>query len=231
MDEPTPAIAATAGRRPTSKSAETRARIVAGALKALVRNGIEATTTRRIADEASIRLATLHYHFASKEAVLLAVLEQLIDELTATLFVESTGDTPLPDRIDRLVRGAWTYAEATRDKQVVQYELTLHALRSKGSAWLARRQYAAYVDAYRAQLERPGGDAVDQAGAVALARFILAGIDGLILQRLTGASNGDAMAGVEALVRAARGEAQRLEAAHQPVIADPDPAPSQKLVD
>ncbi len=197
-------LVATVGRRPTAKSADTRARIVAGALKALERNGIGDTTTRRIADEAGVRLATLHYHFDSKEAVLLAVLEVLIAELTATLHDTLDARSDPPTRIAHLVRTAWAYAEATRERQVVQYELTLYALRTKGGAWLAERQYRAYVAAYRAQLWNGPGRGLDEREADVLARFILAGIDGLILQRLSGALRERAEGQVEALIAGAQ---------------------------
>ena len=42
--------------------------------------GVIGATTRKIAAESGVRLATLHYHFESKSALLLAVFEALIDE-------------------------------------------------------------------------------------------------------------------------------------------------------
>ncbi|WP_131113780.1 TetR/AcrR family transcriptional regulator [Lichenihabitans psoromatis] len=197
--------------RPTAKSAETRARIVAGALRALETHGLGQTTTRRIAEESDIRLATLHYHFSSKEAVLLAVLEMMIDDMTATLTARTRSSDALDARIAYILRASWSYVEQTRAKQIVQYELTLYAVRTKGCEWLAARQYQAYVGAYvdllsggRASPELAAADAED------LARLMLAGIDGLILQSLAGASECDLRASVEALTVGVQARAARL---------------------
>ena len=196
--------------RSTPKSAETRARIVEGALRALEHHGIGEATTRRIAAAAGVRLATLHYHFDSKDAVLLAVLDALTLELTHALAATPDAGRTLDGRIGDLIRAAWTYAEQTRAKQIVQYELTLYALRRKGQDWLAARQYEAYVSAYAAAL---GGAAEPDLGAAALshlARFILAGIDGLILQALAGTAEAQLRSGLTALRQGAQARAATL---------------------
>jgi AcrR family transcriptional regulator len=67
-------------RKLRTKSDVTRAQIIQGALQALEKTGVIGTTTRSIATEANVQLATLHYHFESKSTLLVAVLEALIDE-------------------------------------------------------------------------------------------------------------------------------------------------------
>lgn len=188
--------------RPTPKSAETRARIVRGALQALEIYGLRDTTTRRIATEAEVQLATLHYHFENKEAVLLAVLDMLVGELTLTLKGVSVPDETLDMRIAEMLRASWAYVERTRAKQIVQYELTLYALRTQGAEWLARRQYEGYVEAYAALLRE--GDLAGKSGLTevqirSLAHLMLAGVDGLILQSLAGAADQHLAMGLQAL--------------------------------
>lgn len=186
-------------RRPSGKSAETRARVVRGALAALESHGLGDTTTRRIADEAGLTLATLHYHFANKDAVLLAVLEDIVSELAREIAAGPPARGPLRERVAGVVLTAWAYAERTRAKQIVQYELTLHALRTRGSDWLATWQYDHYVAAYAV----PFAALLDAAAARRLGRHLLAGLDGLILQRLAGAPDDDLAAGLAALVAGA----------------------------
>jgi AcrR family transcriptional regulator len=53
----------------------TRRRIVAAAREVLLARGHGATSTRAVADEAGVRLSLVHYHFGSKQRLLLAVLE------------------------------------------------------------------------------------------------------------------------------------------------------------
>lgn len=170
---------------------------------------MEALTTRRIAGAAGVRLATLHYYFASKESLLLAVLEDLI----ADMDLAYRGTVPLPDepeeRVEALIRTSWRYIQRTREKQIAQTELTLYALRTKGSEWLAARQYNAYLDFYAHLVFEDEDDDLRRIGR-AVARQILIGIDGIILQSYAlqdlSASNDD----VEALIIAMRGYLRRM---------------------
>ena len=94
-----------------------------------------------------MRLATLHYHFDSKSALILAVLEALIDEMTLALRQEVKSSNGLDDCIEQVLKASWRWVMRTRTLQVVQCELTLYALR-EGAQWLADRQYDAYVRVY-----------------------------------------------------------------------------------
>jgi AcrR family transcriptional regulator len=65
-----------------TKGDATRAQVIEGAIRVLSATGVIGATTRKIAAESGVRLATLHYHFDSKSALLLAVFEALIAEIT-----------------------------------------------------------------------------------------------------------------------------------------------------
>ncbi|MGL3606935.1 TetR/AcrR family transcriptional regulator [Rhizobium sp. G187] len=208
------------GRPPgaTRKGLETRLRIIKGAREALEVGGMEALTTRRIAASAGVKLATLHYYFDSKENLLLAVLEDLIDDMdTAYRQDEALPEAP-EDRIEALIRASWRYIQRTRDKQLAQTELTLYALRTKGSEWLAARQYNAYIDFYGHLVFVDVEDEDLRRIGRAVARQMLIGIDGIILQSYAlqdlSSSNDD----IEALIAATRGYLRRL-------LAERDKAP------
>jgi AcrR family transcriptional regulator len=62
------------GRKP---SLEKRDAIVAAALKAFAQNGVQASTTREIAEAAGTTERTLFKHFGSKEALARVVVEQV----------------------------------------------------------------------------------------------------------------------------------------------------------
>jgi hypothetical protein len=102
---------------------------------------------------------------------------------------------------------------------MVQYELTLYALR-EDAAWLAERQYESYIRMWREALmptaARTG--ALDTAGGTALARFILAGVDGLLLQDLARPGRTRSRKGLDTLIRAAQGYAQTLRRGAVPQI-------------
>jgi AcrR family transcriptional regulator len=193
-----------------TKSDLTRAQIIQGALLALEKTGVIGTTTRRIAAEANVQLATLHYHFESKSALLVAVLEALVDDIAKRLREERLNpERNLDDRIEDLIRGTWRSVSRTKSRQIVQYELTLYALR-EGAQWLADQQYEAYLRLYRESLMNGGKQPLSNAAYTSLARFILAGIDGLILQELAKPSRSRSNQAVEALIYGAKQHARDL---------------------
>ncbi|MEV6218169.1 TetR/AcrR family transcriptional regulator [Nocardia sp. NPDC051833] len=66
-------------------AAERRAELVAAAVRVIAVHGVDGATTRRIAEQAHAPLATLHYCFATKEALFAAVLDHLAVEYRTVL--------------------------------------------------------------------------------------------------------------------------------------------------
>ncbi|MFI7365153.1 TetR/AcrR family transcriptional regulator [Streptomyces sp. NPDC050149] len=62
-------------------SAERRAELLATAAEVFAAQGYNATTVRRIADEAGMLAGSLYYHFDSKESMLDEILSAFLDEL------------------------------------------------------------------------------------------------------------------------------------------------------
>lgn len=200
-----------------SKGDATRARIIEGAIRALSAVGVMGATTRKIATESGVHLATLHYHFESKSALLLAVLEALIDEMTLALRDEVKSSRALDDCIEQVLKAAWRWVIRTRVLQIVQYELTLYALR-EGAQWIADQQYDAYVRLYRDFLAAVSAESggLSPSGCTAVAHFMLAGVDGLILQELAKPNQARSKRSIDALVRASQVYARSL--ASQPTL-------------
>jgi AcrR family transcriptional regulator len=63
--------------------AQARELILAAARKVLSRDGAASLSTRSVAAAAGVNLSLIHYHFGSREGLLLAVLEQMNSELLA----------------------------------------------------------------------------------------------------------------------------------------------------
>lgn len=70
-------VMATRGTRATG----TRGAIVAGAYRALVRRGSQATSIDDIAREAGVARGLVHYYFGAKEALLLAAIEHACEQV------------------------------------------------------------------------------------------------------------------------------------------------------
>ncbi|HEY3993760.1 MAG TPA: TetR/AcrR family transcriptional regulator [Ktedonobacteraceae bacterium] len=163
---------------------ERRARILDAAIEVLARDGIAETTTRKIAAEAEVNQAMLRYYFGSKDDLLFAVLQEMMRQ-TKEVVQQATlsGQDLRAILLDGLL-GFWQHFESRPELQILQYELTLYALRNPASAWLAQQQYDGYC-AVVETLFAEGLATARQSSATPLpelARFVVAGIDGLILQ-------------------------------------------------
>jgi len=167
-----------------SHAIERRAEIIAAAIKVLARDGIAETTTRKIAAEAEVNQATLRYYFGSKDDLLFAVLQEMMRLTKEVVQAAIPSGLGLHEIIAESIKAFWSHVESAPELQVMQYELTLYALRNPTSAWLAQQQYDGYV----AVVETLFQHYFEAAGVTCavpfadLARFVVAGIDGLILQ-------------------------------------------------
>jgi len=84
--------APSARRVPTQERSRRRvARVLDAAARIVVRDGVEALTTREIARAAGVPIATLYQYFADKEAVLIALTQRDTDEMDAEVAAALAG--------------------------------------------------------------------------------------------------------------------------------------------
>ena len=182
-----------------------RAEIIAAAVAVLAREGLAETTTRKIAAEAGVNQAMIGYYFGGKDDLLLAALQEMM-RLTATIVRAAMMENVAPERaLAGAMRAFWSHVESQYALQIMQYELTLYAIRRPASAWLAREQYAGYVSLV-ANLTRAAFEGAGRACALSydeLARFIVGGLDGLILQFVSDRDEARARRDLECLIHAA----------------------------
>lgn len=147
----------------------------------MARDGLAGASTRAIAEAAGVNKAMLHYSFADKDALLMAVLAHILLDVRRTLEAAAAQAPAAPAaRLKALMQAYWRHVQATPTLQRVQYELTLYALSHPQHAEIARQQYAGYVDAVGAML----GQDHPKGSARILAGLVVATMDGLILQFL-----------------------------------------------
>lgn len=63
-----------------SRGDDTRAQLLAAALKLFAVNGFDGVTTRQLSQEAGTNIAAIAYHFGGKQELYRAVLHQLVDD-------------------------------------------------------------------------------------------------------------------------------------------------------
>ncbi|RSM76574.1 TetR family transcriptional regulator [Amycolatopsis sp. WAC 01375] len=158
---------------------------VAAAREVMLRDGVTATTLRAVAAEADVPLGTLQYVFSSKEALLRAVIEDVVEEISTVLTGTVELDRGLAHAIRQGLTSFWSELVADHVKlQLMQGELLHYALRKPGQESMASWQYRRYVAVLTGWCR---GAAVDAGEKCALpydrlARVMLAGVDGLIAQ-------------------------------------------------
>jgi len=71
------------GRTSNSKPMDTRAQLLAAGKTALLESGYAGLSTRRVADAAGVPLSQIHYHFGSRQNLVLAILAEENERLLA----------------------------------------------------------------------------------------------------------------------------------------------------
>ena len=159
--------------------------LVEAARRVLIRDGVGRLTMRAVAAEAGVLLGTVSYVFPSKEMLLRAVIEDVTAEIAEVL--KSSVDTGrgLEHAIRHGLEHFWsTLVEDQEGLQIIQYELTIYALRTAGLESLARWQYERYARIVAAWCQEAASNAGETCAVPfdTLARVLVAGMDGLILQ-------------------------------------------------
>lgn len=107
--------------------------IIAAARGVLVRDGVARTTMRAVADEAQIPLGTLQHVFPTKQKLLRAVIEDVVEEIAEVLRTSADLDDGLEHAVRQGIRGFWNTLVVGHDNlQLVQFELVVQALRTPG---------------------------------------------------------------------------------------------------
>lgn len=169
----------------TRISAEARREeFVAAAIKVMAREGLERATTRRIAEEAGTPQGFFHYVFRDKSELLAAVIGAVTEQVEQVLRDAVDPGKGLAAAIHDAVQVFWQHVLADDGLQLMQYELTIYCRRTTGLEWLADWQYARYI---AAATEVLGAAAEHDAASSAisldqLVRFLVAAVDGLVLQ-------------------------------------------------
>ncbi|MEU0248609.1 TetR/AcrR family transcriptional regulator [Streptomyces sp. NPDC006235] len=168
-------------------AAERRPQLIKAAIDYMAREGVAAGSTRAIAAELGVAQATVHYTFGTKEELYRAVMEQLTQDLIAQVERAAPVGAGFEETVSTLAAALWqTVREQPASHQLLS-ELTLFALRSPALSE-ALESHTRSVTEVTARLvaeaaERTGRSLAQPAETIA--RFFLAGFDGLTMQHLS----------------------------------------------
>jgi AcrR family transcriptional regulator len=167
-------------------ASDRREELIEAAIRVLIRDGVDAATTRAIAVEAGAPLATLHYCFNSRDELLDEAARRITDRTVAATRDSFTGHDDLRHSIAGLLETFWKGVEQTPEAELVGYELRQYALRQKGPHNVADHQLTHYLEAHKSLLGAvAAGAGIEWTAPVdVLARYTHACLDGLSLSWL-----------------------------------------------
>jgi AcrR family transcriptional regulator len=170
-----------------------REALIEGARQCLTEKGFGRTTARDLVEASGTNLGSIGYHFGSKDAVLYAAISETCEEWTAQLkdvLFQAESESPL----EHMAR-AWTALTSQfqehRPLLIAYLEAVAHAQHSE--QW--REEMADHYQRLRAQVGQLARQSFQQHGQAdtadnaAVASFLIAVIDGLMIQWLLDPDN------------------------------------------
>lgn len=178
-----------------------RQQLIEAAIRVAEREGIAATTTRRIAAEAGASLATVHYCFRSKQELFEEVLTAIITELSEAAQGDLRPGLDARTLLHDGLRALWRIVEKEPGKQQLTYELTHYALRQSGMESFAQWQYATSYAACAAHLQGIAAVAGIEWSLPmpVLSRMLMTVIDGAVLGWIVDRDSPAALVALDAL--------------------------------
>jgi AcrR family transcriptional regulator len=168
-------------------AAERRPQLIKAAIDCMTREGVAAGSTRAIAAELGVAQATVHYTFGTKEGLYRAVMEQLTEDLIAQVEQAAPADAGFEETAGALAAALWqTVREQPASHQLLT-ELTMFALRSPALSEALDSHHRSITEV-TARLVTEAAARTGQTlaqPAETIARFFLAGFDGLTTQHLS----------------------------------------------
>lgn len=133
------------------KSAQTKKRLIEGAIRCIVKFGYSKTTTLRVASEAGLSRGAMLHHFENGEALMRAVIAELNDKRLRA--IRRTGDISSRG-VHEVVRAYWNQLSST--SFTAFHELSIAARTDHGLAQILEpaqaefreRRYALSIEAF-----------------------------------------------------------------------------------
>lgn len=146
------------GARGRARGEDSRASVVAAALKSFAARGYFGASMRDIAAEAQIGLAGIYHHFASKQELLQAVMTVTLRDVLASTRarVDAAPEDDSAAQLDGLVR-AWVEFHTVRQEDARVGASEVHCLEGEGRERviaLRDEQEALFVDVIERGVER-----------------------------------------------------------------------------
>lgn len=92
---------------PRKRGDDTRARIIDETVRCITEEGFTATTAKHVAERAGVTWGVIQYHFGDRNGLLMAVVDDGVAALLASLSAVEVDELGLQQRIEAVVDTAW----------------------------------------------------------------------------------------------------------------------------
>lgn len=131
-------------------AASRRQELVDAAFRRIAERGFEGLRTRDVANEVGVNIATLHYYFPTKEALIGAVVQRAMDRFRTTLEPHGSPDSQLRNYL----RATGKLLRDEPNLGAVMSELALRSVRDAGTRKIMDEMYGQWHDVVRGLLRR-----------------------------------------------------------------------------
>lgn len=188
---------------PRSAHAEDRRRaLVASAFRQIAEHGFEGLRTREVAADAGVNIATLHYYFPTKEALIRGVVEHAMGRFRSTLAPHGSPD----DQLANHLKAVRALLRSEPEIGAVMGELALRSARDASLARILRESNDAWYRTLRGLLRRSAragnlSPALDSDQAAAM---IVATLTSMVLPSIGSARKDQALRELERWLNSSR---------------------------
>jgi AcrR family transcriptional regulator len=174
---------------PASVSEKRREELVLAAYREIATRGFEGLRTREVAAEVGVNIATLHYYFPTKEALIRAVLDHAMGRFRSTLtFKGSPGD-----ELRGYLRSVQALLLEEPELGAVMAELALRSVRDESIGRFMNEMYDLWHATMRGLLRRAAraGKIRKDLDSDAVAALIVSTVTAMTLPVMRDARRGD----------------------------------------
>src|SRR5438105_1562831 len=131
-------------------SEKRRQELVLAAYREIAERGFEGLRTREVADSVGVNIATLHYYFPTKEALIRAVLDHTMERFRSTLAAHGSPS----DQLRNYLRSVRNLLVEEPELGAVMAELALRSVRDRSIGSIMNQMYDVWHVTLRGLLKR-----------------------------------------------------------------------------
>jgi AcrR family transcriptional regulator len=168
---------------PGRPSSGARERILAAGLEVLKGDGYAGLTTAKVAARAGQNKALIGYHYGSKQGLVAAVAREVTEQITAEVLAGLGEPRTAAELVEGIVAGIWGVIERDERLGRVYFDLASHSVVEPPVREIMSEMKANFRATLRELLDQiEDGPAPRERDAAAV--YLMAGVEGLALERL-----------------------------------------------